>query len=89
MADKPNTPTKDVSQILRFLTNTFNTVTSSLPRASNTNGRMNVAYRLQTEFAYLLNEIVMGPPCMFQRNIGICNEYTDYIMSNLESLKDL
>lgn len=72
------TKEKDIGQIIRYLTSTFNQATAHLdrPARSNTDGP-NEAYRKQTEFAYLLNEVVQGPRCMLQKNITACNEYID------------
>lgn len=78
--DKPQKE-KDVGQIVRYLTGTFNQATAHLPRAHRPNGgQANYAYRLQTEFAYLLNEVVQGPRSLLQKNITACNEYIDFVM---------
>jgi hypothetical protein len=41
----------------------------------------NEAYRNETEFAYLLNEIARGPTCMIQRNIAACEEFITNLAS--------
>jgi hypothetical protein len=78
MAEKEAPKEKDVGQIVRYLVSTFNQATSRLERAfrSKTAGP-NRAYYLQTEFAYLLNEVVQGPRCILQKNISACNDYID------------
>lgn len=80
---------KDIGQIIRFLTNMFNQATSSLERpARNTKtGAVNEAYILQTEFAYILNELTQGPKCMQQKYIADCNEFIDQVIIELDSRK--
>lgn len=76
---------KDVGQIVRYLTSTFNQATSKLERAARTKaGVTNRAYKLQTEFAYLLNEVVQGPRCVLQRNITLCNDFIDRTVQSLQ-----
>ena len=86
--EKAQTPTpavKDISQIVRYLTNTFNMVISSsaLDKAARTKTGPNRAYQLQTEFAYLLNEVMLGPRSIMQKNIAVCNEYIDQVIQEL------
>lgn len=77
-------PVKDVTQIIRYLSTTFNRVTAKLERPSrNKNTGPNAAYVIQTEFAYLLNEIVQGPQCVMQKNIVACNEFLDQVVQEL------
>lgn len=68
---------KDIGQIVRYLTGTFNAATATLPRAERVNDVSNSLYIRQTEFAYLLNELMMGPKCMQQKYITDCNEYIE------------
>lgn len=77
MADKTTQP-RDVNQIVRYLTNMFNIATLKMDRPvwTTTKGA-NDSYQVQTEFAYLLNEVMMGPPCLIQKNISACNEFID------------
>lgn len=75
---------KDIGQIVRYLTTTFNMATARLERAARTKAGANQAYRLQTEFAYLLNEVVQGPRCVLQRNITICNDFIDETVQQLQ-----
>lgn len=84
MVEKEAPKEKDIGQIVRYLTTTFNQVTSKLERPfrSQTAGP-NRAYVLQTEFAYLLNEVVQGPRCVLQKNITACNDYLDDLMQEL------
>lgn len=78
---------KDVQQIVWYLTKTFNQVTKTLPKANRTKqGEANVTYKLQTEFAYLLNEVVQGPECMQQSYISECNEFINYVVANKAAL---
>lgn len=78
MADKEPPKEKDVGQIVRYLTSAFNQTTSRLDRPfrGKSNGP-NRLYVLQTEFAYLLNEVVQGPRCIMQKNIAACNDFID------------
>lgn len=80
---------RDIEGIVRYLTATFNTATAGIERAfrNTKTGEANLAYRLQTEFAYRLNEVVQGPRGVFQRNIAECNEYIDFAMSEVERVK--
>jgi len=79
---------KDISQIVRYLTNTFNMAISSLDRAARTKTGPNKAYLLQTEFAYLLNEVMQGPRSVLQKHIAICNEFIDEVIQELSSEDD-
>jgi hypothetical protein len=75
---------KDVGQIVRYLSGTFNQATGQLERAFRGKGQgPNLAYRLQTEFAYLLNEVTQGPRCVLQKNITACNEFIDQVVQDL------
>jgi hypothetical protein len=84
MAEKEVPKEKDVGQIVRYLVSTFNQATARLDRAfrSKTTGP-NRTYVLQTEFAYLLNEVVQGPRCVMQKNISACNDYIDNVIQTL------
>lgn len=75
---------KDIGQIVRYLTSTLNQVTSKLDKAFR--GRKtgpNEAYVIQTEFAYLLNELMQGPKCMQQKYISDCNDFIDQVIVEL------
>lgn len=76
------TKDKDVNQIVRYLTTTFNNATSKLDRPfrTKTNGP-NILYKLQIEFAYRLNEVLVGPRCLLQTNITKCNDFIDEVIS--------
>lgn len=79
------TKDKDVTQIIRYLWVTFSQATSKLERAARSKQGPNLAYRLQTEFAYLLNEVAQGPRCTLQRSITECNEFIDQTIKSLEA----
>lgn len=84
MAEKPQVaPVKDITQIVRYLTNTFNFAISSLDKAARTKIGPNLAYSHQTEFAYRLNEVMQGSRSLLQRNITECNEYIDEVMQEI------
>jgi hypothetical protein len=83
MAEKKSTPIKDVDKILRYLTNMFNNITFSLPRAARTKTGPNQLYKLQSEFAYLLNEVALGQPAVMQKHIAACNDFIDKTMQDL------
>jgi len=72
---------KDISQIIRYLSNTLNQVTAGLEKPV----RGNAQYIIQTEFAYLLNEIMQGPKCLLQKHIADCNEFIDQVIQELAS----
>ncbi|MGZ8890256.1 MAG: hypothetical protein ACXW0J_02510 [Nitrososphaeraceae archaeon] len=73
---------KDISQIVRFLTNTFNAAVHRLnvDRPARTKKGANTAYQLQTEFAYLLNEVMQGPQGLLQKHIADCNNFIDEVL---------
>jgi hypothetical protein len=81
MAEKEQAKEKDVEQVVRYLTTTFNKAKGGLDRAfrGKTSGP-NSTYIIETEFAYLLNEVMQGPRCLLQRNIAECNEFIDQVM---------
>lgn len=84
MSQPNEKPVKDVNQIIRYLSTTFNRVTAKLDRpVRDKKTGPNEAYILQTEFAYLLNEVVMGPRCGMQKCIVACNEFLDQIVQEL------
>lgn len=86
MAEKEVQKEKDIGQIVRYLTSTFNHATQGLERPfrGKKNGP-NEAYFLQTEFAYLLNELTAGPRCMLQKHIADCNEFIDQVVQELSA----
>lgn len=84
MAEKA-APVKDINQIVRYLTNTFNAVTAGLERPARVKLIPNRTYELQSEFAYRLNEVMQGPRSLLQRNIADCNEFIDQVMQELNS----
>lgn len=86
MAEK-STQTRDLSQVIKYLTSTFNTITFKLDKPGWTSTGPNETYILQTEFAYLIHEITMGAPCMIQKNIGACNDYIDDLVQKLNKSK--
>lgn len=81
MAEKEQAKEKDVEQVVRYLTATFNKAKSGLERAfrGKTSGP-NSTYIIETEFAYLLNEVMQGPRCLLQRNIAECNDFIDQVI---------
>jgi hypothetical protein len=84
MAEKEVPKEKDIGQIIRYLSGTFNQATSRLPRPVRSAGEgPNITYHLQTEFAYLLNEVAQGPRCLLQKNIAACNEFIDEVMQEM------
>lgn len=80
--------TRDIAQVVRYLTKTFNTATAKLERASRVGKppTSNTAYIMQSEFACLLNELMQAPPCVQPKWIADCNEYIDYAMTYVNSL---
>jgi hypothetical protein len=83
MTDKFIPKERDVGRIIQYLTNTFNEVISNLDRPARINGKANQSYSLQTEFAYLLNEVAQGPKSILQKNIAACNEFIDQTAQKL------
>lgn len=90
---KRSTAEKDIGSIVRYLTNMFNQVTAGLDRAQRVNHGSNKvlpnkAYEYQTEFAYRLNEVMIGPRSLLQKNITECNEYIDQVMQELNAARE-
>lgn len=79
---------KNSEQIVAHLTRIFNRVVSQLERPNRpTNGPANVTYKLQTEFAYIINEIMMQPQAAIQPWIAKANECIDDAMSKVAASK--
>lgn len=86
MTEKEPQRQKDVGQIIRYLSSTFNQAISPLERAQRTKEKgANRAYLMTRDFAYLLNEVALCPPCVLQRNITLCNEYIDQVMQEVQA----
>lgn len=79
MIDKPKE--RDITQVVRYLTNTFKNVTSTWPNAERNGKTKNATYIAQCDFAWLINEIMQGPTCMAQKYISDCNELLDSIVT--------
>lgn len=81
---------KDVGQIVRYLTTTFNTATAKMERPFRPafRGPPNQLYRWQTEFAYRLHEVMVGPRAILQFNIAKCNEFIDEVVQALDQQQD-
>lgn len=72
---------RDIEQIVRYLTSTFDKAKATIGKAGRSKETgPNRAYVLETEFAYLLNEVMVGPPCLLQKNIAECNEFIDQVI---------
>lgn len=77
-------PVKDISLTLRHLNNMFNAVTNGLEKANNhPKTGPNLTYQIQSEFAYRINEVMIGPRCLLPKNIAECNEYIDEVIQLL------
>lgn len=74
---------KDIGQIIRYLTSTFNSATSKIEKPARTKTGPNRAYIIQTEFAYRLNELTQGPKCVLQKNIADCNDFIDQVVQEV------
>lgn len=84
MAEKPAAKEKDVGQIIRYLTNTFNQATKGQEAAFRSSAKgANRQYKWETEFAYLLNELTLGPRSVLQKNISECNNFIDSVVTEL------
>lgn len=71
---------KDTQSIVKYLTTAFNIATTKLPRPIfDKETGANELYLLQTEFAYRLHEITLGPTCMVQKHIAACNAMIDQV----------
>lgn len=89
MAEKDIAKEKDIEQVVRYLTTTFNKAKAGSERAfrGKTIGP-NEAYIMETEFAYLLNEVMQGPRCMLQRSIAECNDFIDQVITHVAEGKE-
>lgn len=85
--NKKQPAVRDVGKITKYLTNMFNSILTGLPRAVRNKDGSNMAYKYETEFAYRLNEIMIGPPSLQQKYISSCNEYIDEVMQDINKLK--
>lgn len=82
MAERQPVKERDIEQVVRYLSSTFNQATSKFERAARTKlGVANKAYIIQTEFAYMLSELMLSPRCMQQKYITDCNNLIDQIIS--------
>ncbi len=79
--NKETQPTPDTSTgVIHYLTRKFDSKVSQweAPRSRTTQSggfEKNASYTAQTEFMYLINEVMMGPPCMVQRNVTTCEDF--------------
>lgn len=73
---------RDLTSVINHLKRLFESATDSLDKAARNNktGDTNLAYKLETKFAYALNELMQGPACTAQRYIAICNDIIDEAM---------
>lgn len=74
----------DRAKCVRHLKYMFTSVTKDLPRPNRvvTNretyaSKANLAYTLQTDFAYHINEIDQSPESIVHQAIKACNEFLD------------
>lgn len=75
---------KDIGQIVRYLTSTFGQVTKGQESAFRPKDKgPNTQYLREREFAYRINELVLGPRCMQQKNISECNNYIDTVLQEI------
>lgn len=87
MAEKKEAPKeKDIGQIVRYLVNTFNQATKGQETAFRSKEKgPNAQYMREREFAYLLNELTLGPRSILQKNIMECNNYIDSVVQELNN----
>lgn len=78
---------RDIEQVIRYLTKMFENVTQNMERPKRDNSGANKLYRLQSEFAYLINEMTMCPPCLQQIPIAAANELIDSILQQKGTAK--
>lgn len=85
MAEKPAVKEKDVGQIIRYLTSTFGQATKGQETAFRNakSGVANRQYVRERDFAYLINELTLGPRCVLQKNISDCNNFIDNTVQEL------
>jgi hypothetical protein len=88
MAEKEQAKEKDVEQVVRYLTATFNKAKAGSERAfrGKTIGP-NETYVMETEFAYLINDVMQGPRCLLQKHIAMCNDFIDQVMTHTTAKK--
>lgn len=70
------TTARNINQVVAHLSRVFNASLNKLPKAVYTKEHgSNFTYRKQSEFAYILNEIIMQPPAAQQIFITQANEF--------------
>jgi len=69
----------DVSSVTSYLKFSFQKITVDFPRANRERGVANETYRIESEFAHLLDEIARGPECLLTHNIAKANEFLDLV----------
>lgn len=75
---KPTDKKIDVDSVLTYLNRTFQRNIASFARATrDKDGKVNEAYKLESEFAHLLDDIKRGPDCLLTHNIAKANEFLD------------
>jgi len=80
---------RDIGSIVRHLVATYNKAANPLERAfrSKSSGP-NLTYRLDTEFAYRLNEVMQGPRALLQQNVQACNEHIDDVLKQVRATEE-
>lgn len=78
----------NVEKTVGHLCSTFSRVLHGLDRSfRGKNTGPNLAYRLETEFAYRIHEVQVGPRVLLPENIAHCNSFIDEAMGIVEQFK--
>lgn len=82
------------AKCIRHLQWLFTSATKDLPKpgrhvSNKETGetKANYTYRLQTDFAYLINEITHAPECIVHQAIKTCNEFLDNVIGEIAKSK--
>jgi len=60
-----------VKELVKDLTNQFRNATKGYPDAQ----RGNDTYKIQSDFAWYIHEITIGPSCMVYEHVNACREF--------------
>lgn len=62
-----------VRELVKDLTKQFSKATEKFPNAE----RGNITYKAESDFAYFINEIMMGPSCMVYEQVNECKKFIE------------
>lgn len=79
---------REIDQAVRQLITAFNKATAGLERPfRGKNSGPNATYIIQTEFAYLIDDLQRGPWCMFPQAVQKCNAFIDEVIGEVQQVE--